>query len=61
MVQDGLKSIESGMKSNNDALRAKGLDKDTSAPSTMVNKGVERGLTGVKAFMQGQKLALENR
>ncbi len=32
MVQDGLKSIEEGMMSNNDALRAKGLDKDTSAP-----------------------------
>jgi hypothetical protein len=61
MVQDGLKSIESGMRSNNDALRAKGLDKDTSAPSTMVNKGVEMGLTGAKAFLDGQKLAMENR
>ena len=61
MVQDGLQSIEKGMLSNNAALRAKGLDKDTSAPSTMVNKGVESGLIGAKAFMQGQKLALENR
>jgi molybdopterin-binding protein len=61
MVQDGLKSIEGGMRSNNDALRAKGLDKDTSAPSTMVNKGVESGLTGMKAFLAGQKLAMENR
>ena len=61
MVQDGLKSIEGGMKANNDALRAKGLDKDTSAPSTMVNKGVEMGLTGMKQFLDGQKLALANR
>ena len=61
MVQDGLQSIEKGMLSNNAALRAKGLDKDTSAPSTMVNKGVESGLIGAKAFMAGQKLALENR
>jgi hypothetical protein len=61
MVQDGLQSIEKGMLSNNNALRAKGLDKDTSAPSTMVNKGVEMGLTGAKSFMAGQKLALENR
>lgn len=61
MVQDGLQSIQKGMMSNNDALRAKGLANDTSAPSTMVNKGVEMGLTGAKAFMQGQKLALENR
>jgi len=61
MVQDGLKSIESGMKNNNDALRAKGLDRDTSAPSTMVNKGVESGLIGMRQFMEGQKLALANR
>jgi uncharacterized phage infection (PIP) family protein YhgE len=61
MVQDGLKSIEAGMRNNNAALRAKGLDKDTSAPSTMVNKGVESGLIGVKQFMDGQKLALANR
>jgi hypothetical protein len=61
MVQDGLKSIEGGMRNNNDALRAKGLDKDTSAPSTMVNKGTEMGLTGLRAFLGGQKLALENR
>jgi len=61
MVQDGLKAIESGMKSNNDALRAKGLDKDTSAPSTMVNKGVESGLVGARAFLEGQKLAMANR
>ena len=61
MVQDGLMSIQKGMMSNNAALRAKGLDKDTSAPSTMINKGVESGLTGAKSFMQGQKLAMENR
>jgi hypothetical protein len=61
MVQDGLKSMEAGMKNNNAALRAKGLDKDTSAPSTMINKGVESGLTGMKQFLDGQKLALANR
>ncbi len=61
MVQDGLKAIESGMKNNNAALRAKGLDKDTSAPSTMVNKGVESGLIGAKAFLEGQRLAMANR
>ena len=61
MVQDGLKSMESGMVSNNNALRAKGLDKDTSAPSTMINKGVQSGLTGMKQFLDGQKLALANR
>ena len=61
MVQDGLKSMESGMKSNNAALRAKGLDKDTTAPSAMINKGVESGLVGMKQFLDGQKLALANR
>ena len=61
MVQDGLKSMETGMRNNNAALRAKGLDKDTSAPSTMINKGVESGLTGMKAFLDGQKLAMANR
>jgi hypothetical protein len=61
MVQDGLKSMETGMKSNNAALRAKGLDKDTSAPSTMINKGVSSGLTGMQQFLDGQKLALANR
>jgi hypothetical protein len=54
MVQDGLKGMETGMRNNNAALRAKGLDKDTSAPSTMINKGVESGLTGMKLFLQGQ-------
>ena len=61
MVQDGLKSMETGMKNNNAALRAKGLDKDTSAPSTMINKGVSSGLTGMQQFLDGQKLALANR
>jgi uncharacterized phage infection (PIP) family protein YhgE len=61
MVQDGLQSIQNGMVSNNNALRAKGLDKDTSAPSTMINKGAESGLTGMKQFLAGQKLAMENR
>jgi hypothetical protein len=61
MVQDGLKSIEDGMKNNNAALRAKGLDKDTSAPSTMVNQGTSSALTGAKLFLDGQKLALANR
>jgi hypothetical protein len=61
MVQDGLKGMETGMRNNNAALRAKGLDKDTSAPSTMINKGVESGLTGMKQFMDGQKLALANK
>ena len=61
MVQDGLKSMESGMVANNNALRAKGLDKDTSAPSTMINKGVQSGLTGMKLFLDGQKMALANR
>jgi uncharacterized phage infection (PIP) family protein YhgE len=61
LVQEGLQSIQNGMVSNNNALRAKGLDKDTSAPSTMVNKGAEMGLTGLRQFLAGQKLALENR
>ena len=61
VVQDGLKSMENGMRNNNAALRAKGLDKDTSAPSTMINKGVESGLTGMKLFLHGQKLAMDNR
>ena len=61
MVQEGLKSMESGMVANNNALRAKGLDKDTSAPSTMINKGVQSGLTGMKLFLDGQKMALANR
>lgn len=61
MVQDGLKGIEDGMRANNAALRAKGLDKDTSAPSTMVTQGTSSALTGAKAFLDGQKLALENR
>ena len=61
MVQDGLASMEKGMVSNNNALRAKGLDKDTSAPSTMINKGVQSGLTGMKLFLDGQKMALANR
>jgi hypothetical protein len=61
LVQDGLKTIEGGMRSNNAALRAKGLDKDTSAPSTMINKGVESALVGMREFLNGQRLALENR
>lgn len=61
MVQDGLKSIEKGMKDNNAVLRAKGLDKDTSAPSTMVTKGTESGLIGARAFLEGQRLAMANR
>ncbi len=61
MVQEGLQAIDKGMKDNNAALRAKGLDKDTSAPSTMVTKGVESGLIGMRAFLEGQRLALANR
>lgn len=61
MVQDGLKGMETGMRNNNAALRAKGLDKDTSAPSTMINKGVSSGLTGMQQFLDGQKLAMANR
>jgi uncharacterized phage infection (PIP) family protein YhgE len=61
LVQDGLKSMEKGMLDNNNALRAKKLDDDVSAPSTMINKGVQSGLTGMKQFLAGQKLAMENR
>jgi len=61
MVQDSLRKMESGVKANNDALRAKNLDAFVEAPTKTILKGTESGLTAMKLFLDGQKIALENR
>jgi hypothetical protein len=61
MVQDALKVIQEGVKMNNDVLRAKNMESMVEAPTRMILKGSESGLTGIKQFLSGQKLVMENK
>jgi hypothetical protein len=61
MVQEALNVIEDGVKMNNEVLRAKNLSADVEAPTKTILKGTESGLTGIKQFLDGQKLVLENK
>jgi uncharacterized phage infection (PIP) family protein YhgE len=61
MVQDALKVIQEGVKMNNDVLRAKNLESQVEAPTRTILKGSESGLTGIKQFLAGQKLVMENK
>lgn len=61
MVQNALNEIENGVKMNNDILRARNLGAKVEAPSQTILKGTESGLIGMKQFLDGQKLFLENR
>jgi hypothetical protein len=61
MVQDALKVIQEGVKMNNDVLRAKNLESQVEAPTRTILKGSESGLTGIKQFLKGQKLVMENK
>ena len=60
MVQEALNVIQDGVKMNNEVLRAKNLASQVEAPTKTILKGTESALTGVKQFLQGQKLVLEN-
>lgn len=60
-VQAALKEIEAGVKMNNEVLRAKNLASEVEAPTKTILKGTESGLTGMKQFLDGQKLVMENR
>jgi len=46
---------------NNDVLRAKNLESQVEAPTRTILKGSESGLTGIKQFLAGQKLVMENK
>jgi hypothetical protein len=59
-VQEALDTIQDGVKMNNEVLRAKNLASDVEAPSRTILKITESGLTGIKQFLDGQKLVLEN-
>jgi hypothetical protein len=61
MVQAALNTIEEGVKMNNEVLRAKNLDAQVEAPTKTILKGTESGLTGIKQFLDGQKLVMENK
>lgn len=61
MVQDSLKVIQEGVKMNNDVLRAKNLESQIEAPTGMILKGSESGLTGIKQFLKGQRIIMENK
>ena len=61
MVQDALNVIEEGVKMNNEVLRAKNLASQVEAPTKTILKGTESGLTGIKQFLDGQKLVMENK
>ena len=61
MVQDALKIIQDGVKTNNDVLRAKGLASQVEAPTKTILKGTESGLTAIKQVLDGQKLVMENK
>lgn len=61
MVQDALKVIQEGVKMNNDVLRAKNLESQVEAPTRTILKGSESGLTGIKQFLKGQRLVMENK
>jgi hypothetical protein len=60
MLQESLNIIQDGVKMNNDVLRAKNLASQVEAPTKTILKGTESALTGVKQFLQGQKLVSEN-
>jgi len=60
MVQEALNVIQDGVKMNNEVLRAKNLASQVEAPTKTILKGTESALTGVKQFLQGQKLVSEN-
>ena len=61
MVQEALNVIEEGVKMNNEVLRAKNLAAQVEAPTKTILKGTESGLTGIKQFLDGQKLVMENK
>ena len=61
MVQEALNTIEAGVKMNNEVLKAKNLYATIEAPTKTILKGVESGLTGMKQFLDGQKLVMENK
>ena len=61
MVQAALNTIEEGVKMNNEVLRAKKLESQVEAPTKTILKGTESGLTGIKQFLDGQKLVMENK
>jgi len=61
MVQASLNTIEDGVKMNNEVLRAKNLASQVEAPTKTILKGTESGLTGMKQFLDGQKLVMENK
>jgi hypothetical protein len=61
MVQEALKVIQEGVKMNNDVLRTKNLESQVEAPTRTILKGSESGLTGIKQFLAGQKLVMENK
>ena len=60
MVQDALKVIQEGVKMNNDVLH-KNLESQVEAPTRTILKGSESGLTGIKQFLTGQRLVMENK
>jgi hypothetical protein len=60
-VQAALNTIEEGVKMNNEVLRAKNLADTVEAPTKTILKGTESGLVGIKQFLDGQKLVMENR
>ena len=60
MVRDSLNVIR-GVKMNNDVLHAKNLESQVEAPTRTILKGSESGMTGIKQFLKGQKLVLENK
>jgi hypothetical protein len=60
MVQEALDTIQDGVKMNNEVLRAKNLASDVEEPSRTILKITESGLTGIKQFLDRQKLVLEN-
>ena len=61
MVQEALNTIEEGVKMNNEVLKAKNMAEAVEAPTKTILKGTESGLTGIKQFLDGQKLVMENR
>jgi len=61
MVQAALNTIEEGVKNNNEVLRAKNLAEAVEAPTRTILKGTESGLIGMKQFLDGQKLVMENK
>jgi len=60
-VQAALNTIEEGVEMNNEVLRAKNLADTVEAPTKTILKGTESGLVGIKQFLDGQKLVMENR